>query len=166
MAIELTAERARELLNYDPESGALTWRVRRPNGVCVGSVAGCAQPHGYIKVSIDGVQYYAHRIIWLIMTGAIPVEFIDHLNGNRGDNRWANLREASRVDNARNSRIRKTNKCGVKGIYLCSERGDWVANIRVSGRNKTLGRFKTQEEAHAAYCAAAHEHFGEFARFD
>jgi heme-degrading monooxygenase HmoA len=162
----LTAERLRELLAYDPAAGVFTWRVDVRGGAWVkaGHVAGTIHSRdGYRQISICKVQHKAHRLAWLYVTGAWPSEQIDHVNGDRSDNRIANLREASAAGNARNARRRIDNVSGFKGAYEYRP-GKWRAYINKDGRRINLGTFATPEEAHAAYVAAAQEHHGEFAR--
>lgn len=91
----LTAERARALLIYNPETGALNWRVARP-GTLSGALAGTRTSEGYTQVEIDYRLYKAHRVIWLIMTGKWPTHQVDHRNGMRADNRWKNCERRRR----------------------------------------------------------------------
>jgi hypothetical protein len=152
----LNPERLRELLAYDPETGAFTWRV----GQRAGKVAGSVHSKGYARIWVGGRSYRAHRLAWLYVTGAWPVAQLDHANGARDDNRFVNLREATNAENGHN---RKTNNpCGFKGVRQQKKR--WCARIGKNGRRIFLGLFATPEEAHAAYVAAATEHHGEFAR--
>jgi hypothetical protein len=98
------------------------------------------------------------------MTGDWPTAEIDHANGTRDDNRWSNLRSATRSQNLVNARKPSTNTSGLKGVSWDAERGNWRAYLTLNGRNKYLGRFADPAEAHRAYFAAARLHFGEFAR--
>jgi hypothetical protein len=98
------------------------------------------------------------------MTGAWPPAEIDHVNAHALDNRWANLRSATRTQNNRNTRIRKNNTSGYKGASWDARRQTWVAQITANRRNHRLGDFSTAEAAHAAYCRAAERLHGEFAR--
>lgn len=160
----LTAERARALLVYDPETGALNWRVGRP-GICSGALAGTRTSEGYTQVEIDYRLYKAHRIIWLMQTGKWPKHHIDHKNGMRADNRWKNLREATPLQNAHNRRAGKSNSSGRIGVTRTAS-GRWQAYIGVDLRNCVLGTFATFDEAAAARSAAEIEHYGEFAAQD
>jgi hypothetical protein len=162
----LTAERLRELLDYEPETGVFRWAVDRgPGRPRVGDAAGSADAtkDGRIIIKIAGRKHKAHRLAWLSVTGAWPVGEIDHRDGNPANNAWANLREATRAENARNSKRPAHNRSGFKGVRP-KPNGRWEAFITKDSRWITLGRFPTAEEAHAAYVAAAHEHHGEFAR--
>jgi hypothetical protein len=156
-------ERLREVLDYDPEIGKFTWACSRLGRGCVrGKAAGCVKGEGYHYITIDGYGYLAARLAFLYMTGEWPEYEIDHINLIRTDNRWKNLRAASRKQNAANVPAHKDNQCGFKGVKKC--RGKWQARIMASGVNVHLGSFCSTKEAHAAYCAAAVRNFGDFAR--
>ena len=167
----LSAQRLREVLHYDPETGVFTWlarpvtthQVRTWNAKFVGSVAGSPNS-GYCGVRIRGRLFYAHRLAWLYMTGEWPAAEIDHINGDPKDNRWSNLRAATPKQNQANKRRQKNNTSGFKGVSWDKDAQNWRADIRVEYRHLALGYFNTPEEAHYAYCAAAKKHFGEFAR--
>ncbi|MER9412887.1 HNH endonuclease [Mesorhizobium sp. M0589] len=157
----LTAERARALLIYDPETGALNWRVARP-GTFSGALAGTRTSEGYTQVEIDYRLYKAHRVIWLMQTGKWPKHHVDHKNGMRPDNRWKNLREATPLQNARNRRPGKSNSSGRIGVTRTAS-GRWQAFIGVDLQNLVLGTFPTFDEAAAVRAAAELLHYGEFA---
>ena len=160
----LNAEQLRDLLSYDPNTGEFLWkRTLSPNALA-GSVAGSMRPRGYRQIRISGRYYFAHRLAWLYMRGRWPSHEIDHINMDCRDNRFVNLREATRSENARNAGIRSTNTSGFKGVTWDKSRGKWLAHIKLNGREIHLGRHKTPEEAHAAYCKGAEKHHGEFAR--
>ena len=168
----LSPERARELFDYDPATGALTWRRRadsekdaaRLNSRHAGKVAGNLDRLGYLKVFADGRQHKAHRVVWLIVNGELGDAQIDHINCNRSDNRIENLRLASRSQNIANSRRHSDASSGYKGVTWHPS-GKWHARIKQNGRSRSLGLFADPAEAHAAYCTAASKAFGEFARF-
>lgn len=160
----LTQERLKELLNYDPESGFFTRVVGRPGpNARKGDVAGCDNGQGYIRIYVDGRPYKGHRLAFLYMVGSIPKE-IDHKNLNRSDNRWANLRAATRSQNISNVAIRPDNTSGFKGVSLHKPNGKWRAQASVSGKKKTIGYYFSPEEASQAYRLYTETHFGEFAR--
>jgi hypothetical protein len=97
----LTAERLRELLDYDPETGRFIWRKDHPTAkhIKAGSVAGTKNGRGYWVIGVAGAKYVAHRLAWLYVTGEWPAHLVDHENGDRLDNRFANLREATDSQN-------------------------------------------------------------------
>ena len=136
----------KKVLSYCPASGVFTWRESR-GPVKAGSEAGCANPHGYIFIRIDTILHRAHRLAWLYMTGDFPEDEIDHINGDKGDNRFANLREASHSQNMQNRKLNKNNKTGTNGVYLHEQSGKWLAFINFEGKKKYLGLFITKERA-------------------
>lgn len=157
-------------LSYDAETGTLSWRVRPDdhfsnpqraaywNRRWAGKPAGLVNSIGYRIISIDDVPFKAHRIIWKMMTGHDP-QTIDHVNRARDDNRWENLRSGTQANNRHNApKMRPATL--FKGCRR--RRGKWSAAIG----DRHLGTFATGEEAHAAYCAAARELYGDFASFD
>lgn len=162
---DLTCERLREILSYDPDTGIFTWKVA-VSKVKAGAVAGCNDGQGYLRIKIDGRNYKSHRLAWLYMTGEWPKEQVDHVNGSRGDNRFENLREAAHAENLWNSGKRVDNTSGFKGVFFDTQARKWRALIGIKGKQKSLGRFTSPEAAHAAYVAAAKKYFGEFARAD
>lgn len=129
----VTQRRLREIFTYEPATGAFRWRINRPPRGFAGQIAGNDNGRGYIKISIGGKRYYAHRMAFLYMTGSVPAE-IDHINENKSDNRWVNLREATRSQN-------NANVSGRKGIR--SRHGRWYARFG----HKHLGTFATKAEA-------------------
>lgn len=161
----ITAEEARQLFHYDPETGDLTWKVSPCNRAPVGRVVRAPNDKGYYTVMVRGKTYKAHRLIWLIATGTWPAEHIDHINGDKTDNRVENLREATNAENMQNRAAPRNNTSGYKGVSWHKRDRKWRAKIQVDGKRRYLGHFDTPEEAHAAYCEAAREHHGEFANF-
>lgn len=157
-----TQERLKSLFNYDPETGIFTRacdRKRWKAGQVAGTIAS-----GYISINVDYVLYRAHRLAWVYMTGSEPVADIDHINGDRLDNRWCNLREATQKENLLNKRVQSNNKLGIKGVYQPPGNPKYVARIARDGVQKHLGCYDTAEEAKAAYDAAAKILHGDFAR--
>jgi len=154
----------RKRLTYDPQTGVFRWRRRR-GPRAAGAVAGhTCQRQGYVVITLDGRHHPAGRIAWAISHGAWPTGEIDHKNGNKSDNRLANLRDVTKSLNMANVGRRKTNTSGFKGVSWSRWAGRWEARIQIAGKQKFLGYFGTPELAHAAYCAAAVEAFGECAR--
>lgn len=149
-------------LSYDPSTGEFTWLVNAGPRL-VGSRAGSVGPRGYRRLACGGERYEEHRVAWLFIHGRWPADLIDHVNGDASDNRAANLREASRSQNAANSKAR-SGSSKLKGASFHKATGLWQSQIMVRGNKKYLGLHDTEEAAHMAYAAAATEAFSEFAR--
>lgn len=161
----LTAERLRSLLHYDPETGLFTRRIG-VRGASAGAVAGSANVLGYTQIMIDGTNYLAHRLAWLHMTGRFPEQMMDHRNEIKSDNRWSNLREATKHQNQCNVSKPANNTSGFKGVYWEERTHRWVAQIKVHQRNKKIGRFRDATAAAKAYDVAAIALHGEFANLN
>lgn len=151
-------DRVRALFAYDPETGSITWAMRR-FGVRFGAEAG-TEHKGYKRVKVDSKLILAHRLAWAIHYGAWPAEELDHINRNRSDNRIANLREAARSGNMVN-RAYPRGASGVTGV--AKHKRGWQASIRVKGKSVYLGVFSTIEEAAKVRAAAEQREYGEFA---
>ena len=149
-SVNLSPNTACEYLSYDKDSGVIVWKKIPPNRPeKVGDVAGVTT-NGYRKIGLLGNRFYAHRLAWLLHYGEWPTEFLDHINGDRSDNRIANLREADSVINSQNQR--RSHDGNVSGLLGVSKhRNKWQAHIRTSGRNIYLGTFQTPELAHERY---------------
>jgi hypothetical protein len=154
----VTRKRLKELLSYDPDTGLFVRLVTVGNQVA-GTIAGSKRKDGYIALSIDGVTYKAHRLAWLYMKGRWPKPECDHADTDRGNNRWSNLRCATKAQNKMNSKKRADSRHKHKGVKL-----DKGGKYRATIRTEHLGMFETEEAAAAAYELAARERFGEFAR--
>lgn len=155
-------ERVRELLDYDPESGRLIWKVG--TGRCVrGSEAGAIGKNGYRVIGIDGTCFLSHRLVWLHVYGSLPETDIDHIDRSRSNNRLTNLREASRAQNNGNSGLMRTNTSGKRGVSFERSRNKWAAYIWRGNRKYHLGYFSSCDDAGRAYDHAAAEYFGDFA---
>lgn len=153
----------RKRFQYDPETGKLYWRPnaaapREWNSRWAGREAFTARTTGYRIGRLDGKNYLAHRVIWAILTGSWPTHQVDHVNGDREDNRVRNLREVSNTENARNATVSANNTSGVTGVWHDARRDRWVAEIKVDRRKRHLGSFATLEEAAAARKAAERQH--------
>jgi hypothetical protein len=154
----ITPAQAAELFSYDPDTGALRWRVRAARCVQVGDLAGARKQDGYIQVTYQKRCYQAHRIAWAITHGEWP-NVVDHINGDRADNRLANLREVTVHENMQNQRrAHRSNKsAGILGVHFYSRTGRWRATNWANGRNRFLGYYATADEASAVYLKAKRE---------
>ena len=159
---DLTADRLRSVLRYEPESGKFFW-LKGNNQKKAGDEAGFLTKFGYVTIYTCRRHFMAHRLAWLWMTGEWPKARVDHKNMVRSDNRWNNLREADDSDNKANQKAYRNNFLGVKGVRL-HESGKYVARVCKNGKSSYLGVFDTIEEARSAYEAAAKKLHGEFAR--
>lgn len=154
---KLKAGHLRALLSYDAKTGKFTARVSRAKARA-GNEVGSTDARGYVWICIERQRYYAHRLAWLWTHGQWPKDQLDHVNGDTSDNRLANLRECTNAQNGQNYGLRKNNKSGLTGVHWSRERNKWCAAIRIAGKMTGLGRYGTQEEAHAAYLAAKRQH--------
>lgn len=164
-----TQEFLKTILDYDKETGLFVWKfdpkkMKSRNTRHTGKRAGCRDPRGYIRINIGGKYLLGHRLAWIIMTGEIGGNDIDHKDLNKSNNAWSNLRKATRSQNFMNKAISNKNTSGFKGVSLFKRDNLWHAQIQIRGQNRHLGYYKTPEEAHVAYCEKAKELFGEFAR--
>ena len=151
--MELTQKRLKYLLHYDPATGLFTRRVRTSQMNRAGEVAGTRTGVDYVRISVDSQLYLAQRLVWLYVHGKVPSGDLDHIDGDKQNNRLDNLREVSRSVNMQNINApRVNNKSGLLGV--CRHGPSFRAQIKLDGVRHTLGSFKTPEEAHAAYIAA------------
>ena len=162
MTDNLTADRLRELVSYDPATGIFTW-LKSSGRARSGSPAG-SHSNGYLNFMVDGKRHGAHRLAFLYVTGEWPSGDVDHRNLIKSDNRWDNLRVASKSQNNANTTARSHNTTGFKGVFLNKKTGSYFAQIVVDGKQHHLGTFATAEQASAAYQVGAAHHFGSFAR--
>lgn len=172
-----------KLLNYDPETGLFTWRERsaswfassgkaRPpeweanrwNSRHAGKPAMTTTNSGYKIGRVDSVILMAHRVAWAIHYGSWPENDIDHIDGDRSNNRICNLRSATRSQNMMNIGVRSSSKSGLKGVSPI--RGKWMATIGVNGKSEYLGVYECKFAAYEAYKKRAEELHGEFMKLD
>ena len=158
----LTTERLKQLLNYDSRSGLFTWEIKASSRAMPGGRAGTVRTDGYLEIQIDGTRFMAHRLAWFYMNGTWPREFLDHINRNRSDNTYANLRECSASQNQYNRPTNRNNSTGLKGVTFKKKENVWVAKIGIDGKSHRIGQYLTAEAAHEAYRRKANELFGEF----
>jgi hypothetical protein len=151
---DLTAQQVRELFDYNSETGVLTRRTRVKGSNGLGKQAGWTDDEGYWRVCVNGRNYLVHRLAWLYVYGAMPPKLVDHINGDPSDNRISNLRLADHALNNQNNRRAKSTKKSGTLIGVKWSQNRWVARISVDGKQQHIGRFQTEQEAHAAYVEA------------
>ena len=159
----LTQKRMKELLTYDRETGVIT-RTKTISGNAVkGMVAGTVKPNGYVQIQVDGKCYLGHRLAWLHEHGEFPSGFLDHINGQRNDNRLDNLRVVTQSQNCQNESMRTNNTSGVKGVTWDKRKNSWLARIIHERKCIHVGNFKDIEEAREAIIRKRNEIHGEYA---
>lgn len=156
------------LFHYESKTGVILWRVRTDvsrswNTRYAGTPAGSDCGHGYLKVSIGKRLFYVHHIAWALAYGSVLPDEIDHVNGDRQDNRLVNLRASVRAQNARNVKVSKRSSTGVRGVFPLPS-GRFCARIGYAGKDTYLGSYDTLGAAAKAYATAANTLHGEFAR--
>ncbi|MGO4744001.1 HNH endonuclease signature motif containing protein [Serratia quinivorans] len=162
MKNDIAVEKLKELLNYNPVTGIFTWKQNRRGKARSGDVAGSVNDLGYLKISVIGKNYAAHRLAWLYVYGKWPSKFIDHIDRNKLNNSIDNLREATRYENGANVGIKSHNTSGFIGVSYNAQWRKWFAQIIHKGNKTFLGYYKTPELASEAYQKAAKEKFGEY----
>lgn len=163
--MEVTQERLKELFEYLPETGQLRRLVTRSHLAKAGVIVGTVDGKGYLHVNLDKRFYRIHRLVWLYVHGEQPDQ-LDHIDGDRKNNRVENLRPCTCQTNAGNAGLANHNTSGFRGVSMNAKSGKWAAQIKIFGEQTYLGRYDTPEEAARVYDAAAIEHFGEFARLN
>lgn len=150
-------------LHYDPESGDFTWRENANSRARQGDVAG-TNCNGYIRISVRGTLFAAHRLAVLYVTGLPPTDTIDHIDGNGLNNRYSNLRVCAHRENLRNQKKPASNTSGFKGVTYSKTKRKWLARVILGRKVMLVGKFTAPEAAARAYDDAAVKHFGEFAK--
>jgi hypothetical protein len=134
-----------EYLQYDPETGIITWIQAKNNRIKVGQIAGTINHTGYLHIRLDGKLYQAHRLAWFLYYGKWPTNHIDHINGIKTDNRINNLRDVTRSENQLN---RKGHRDKTYKYYNFHKQiNKWQVQKRIEGKQKHLGCFETEELA-------------------
>jgi hypothetical protein len=146
MNSEITKETVEHFLSYDTNTGKFFWKNPQSNRVQKGEEAGVSAD-GYLRISVNGKKYQAHRLVWLLFHGCFPTKDIDHIDGNRSNNRIENLREVTRMENLHN-------RTKAKGYTFCNTRKKYVAQLKINYKRHFLGYFDTAEEAREAYVKA------------
>ena len=142
----ITQKELKEILDYNPDTGILTYLISPANHVKVGDVAGSLGKHGYLAIMIKGKKYLAHRLAFLFMNELLPKQ-VDYINHVRNDNRWINLRSVNNKVNHRNQTMKNTNTSGFVGVTFNKNSGKWLAQIKVDYKNIYLGIYKDINEA-------------------
>lgn len=167
----------RQIIRYEPDTGNLYW-LYRPSHMfkckqaygawntkyCGKMALATLNSKGYFHGTIDRISHIAHRIAWALHYGAWPFGEVDHINTIRADNRISNLRDTPRSGNQQNKGKQSNNTSGFKGVCMDKRTGLWFASICCKGKKRRMGYFPSAEAAHVAYCEAAKELHGEFAR--
>jgi len=144
---QLTQEYLREILDYNPDTGIFTWKVRKSMNVYPGDVTGASDQDGYLLTKIDGKTYKLHRVAWLYMTGSWPKGEIDHDNHLPDDNRWNNLFDVTMPENMLNRTLDKRSRSGVSGVIPYKNTGRWKVYINKDKKEHFLGYFTDFFEA-------------------
>lgn len=156
----ITAERLKELYIYDPDTGDFTQKV--DTKTCKsGEVRRRVNSWGYLYLSIDGRPYLNHRLAILYMTGSHPADLVDHIDQDKLNNRYINLRQATKSQNNRNKQLVATNKSGVAGVHQRAN-GKWKAEAFLKGKTVSIGTYSTLQEAADARAAYVREHYEGF----
>ena len=149
----MNQDRIKELFIYDPDTGVFTTRVSRGRWKN-GDIAGTKHCGGYIQIGVDQRHYLAHRLAFLYMTGSFPPEQVDHINGDKADNRWENIRAVNGSQNMKNTSLYKNNTSGFCGVSWVKSERKWVVRISHGGVQLYLGGFSEISEAVEARKAA------------
>lgn len=136
----------KEILEYQPDTGLFFWK-KNGKGIKKNRKAGHLSKEGYVDIRIKNYSCPAHRIAWFMMTGSWPDNFIDHINRIRSDNRFINLRQATKSENAQNTKIPSNNTSGYKGVVWHKPNKNWVAQININKKHIHLGSFKNLQDA-------------------
>ena len=160
----LTLDRIRSALSYDPASGVFIRKYSRSIGHFCGKQAGALRRDGYVQISIDGTIYLAHRLAWFWVHGKWPPAQIDHIDGDRVNNRISNLRQATHAENQKNHRRPRVGSAsGAKGVHFEKRTNKWRAIITSDGQIYRLGRYSEKGDAIMAYNEASANLHGAFA---
>lgn len=160
--MKLSHSRLKQVLRYSPVVGVFEWRVAGRR-IRPGFLAGGPTGDGYIGITVDGRRYPAHVLAWLYMTGEAPAGLIDHIDGDKSNNAFSNLRLATHSQNSCNAKVNAANKSGVKGVFLVKSSGKWRARLRKAGEVVFDKCFDSIEDARDAISAARSAIHGEFA---
>ncbi len=143
----ISQELLKHLLDYNPETGIWKWKVSASPRVKVGEPAGHWENNGYLRIRVMGGYYLASRLAFLYMEGKMPTRLVDHINQDRSDNRWTNLRECSRSQNNTNIPKKSNNTSGFRGVHWHKASQKWAVNLRYQKKTINGGVFESFEEA-------------------
>ncbi len=152
-----------KLLSYNKDTGVFIWKEKPCRNIKIGDVAGCVDTQGYISIGVRGVKYKAHRLAWFYVNGVHPV-VIDHINGDKKDNRICNLRSCTQSENLLNQSIRVNNSSGAKGVSWHKQSRSWKVTIPINRKAVCLGYFKDLELSTLIAEEARDKFHGEFCR--
>ena len=162
----ITQDKLKELFEYSTD-GNLIWKVQKAKRTKIGSIAGWINTdvhrQKYMNVELDGKSYKLHRIIFMYHYGFMPKR-IDHVDGNRLNNRIENLREATASQNAMNSSVRNHSKSGIKNVFLDKASNKWRVQFKINGKNYSFGSYNDLEIADLVAQEARSKYHGAFAR--
>lgn len=155
----ITQDRLKEVLFYDQKAGVFTRKIHLNSKMKIGDVAG-SLCNGYREIRIDGERYKEHRLAWLYVHGVFPENFLDHIDHNKQNNKIVNLREVTKSENMQNqiSATKRNMSSRLLGVTFDKNERKFKAQIRINGKQTTIGRFKTEREAHAAYVESKRIH--------
>ena len=160
----ITHEQLKKLVRYNKITGLFCRRIDGKHCKAGDVIGNLDESNGYVRLTVEGQKFWAHRLAWFYVKGEWPEFQVDHWDRNRSNNRWKNLRSATQTQNNGNGPIPKTNTSGFKGVTFDSRINMFVAQIGFEGKNYRLGLYDNPEEAGARYDVDAVRLFGEFAR--
>jgi hypothetical protein len=157
----ITKDQLHELFDY--QDGNLIWQIQLAYRGKVGSIAGSVRNDGYRQVGIKRTDYLLHRLVFMYFHGYMP-KYIDHIDGDRSNNKIENLRECTNQQNSFNASISKNNTSGVRGVSWDKERKKWEAKCTMNRKTIHLGRFESLDDACIALRSWREQNHGQFAR--
>lgn len=159
----ITQTELKSLFEYDENTG-LFKRIKNIGNAKIGEIAGTITNKGYVRIRVNINRYLAHRLVWLYIHGNFPKNQIDHINGNRADNRLCNLRECSPYENQWNRKIRDFSESKIKGVKRNKKTNSWEVQITFNKKRLYLGSFKNLDDAKLVIEKARLKYHGEFAK--
>lgn len=160
--MKLTRKLIRKFFIYDSKTGVFKNRIDRGHQE-KGKIAGWKDRQGYLVIELGKKVYRLHRLAFLYVTGKLPKYLVDHRDRDKSNNRWSNLREATKSQNGVNCKLSKKNTSGIKGVSYDKNTGKWVVHMRINKKTKYFGEFCDINEAAKVRKKAVLEFYGEFA---